>query len=1095
MSAENVIINFTSDTTELSEASAGLESIIQKDEELTAVAKKLGDTMDKANKSNLDSTAKLAKSIDQLSAASKTLDKAVVGGAYKTYLKDIQSQLGLTQKELVKYVENARKAAQANIITADDTAQANEFRLAVEVMNDQLLEFEREAGKAGESTKSLKVQLREARNELAAMAEAGLGGTPAFEALRQKAGELDDQIKDINQTIANTGSDTKNIDGLISIASGVAGGFAVAQGAVALFGDENEDLQKALLKVNAAMSILQGLQAVSQVIQKESAGSLLLNNVLRKQQTAATVAQTVAVGAEGTATVAATTATKGLSAAIAANPIGLLVVGLTAAVVALTSFGDSTENEVERLEKMRQKAEDVYAALQNLSKINQFAIDREVEIVKNKELLNVLNAQGASVEVLNATKKKGLELEQSSLRNQLLDIESAKELSDDKVQFIERELAIKSQIYSNDKAQLILDIETNKVLAERALKNNSALADAKVARLKLAVVQNEIDSLDSIKRISDAEIEAIKRKRDEELKSNKDLTPGEQTKIIAQADLAIAENRKALQQKLLQIEKAGIDARVKLAQKGSEEEYLAKLQQLENTKASELAAAEVTKEQKLLIEADFIAAKKQLDLAYEQQKIENEISYLNSYINQYGITEERKLELVIRRLDRQRDLEISQAEGNAAKIAEIEAKYDAQKLDSKRDYINSQLQQQLRALDVFGKQYRDKNLKIATDEKGTFEERTLANINLFREQKKVIDAERDANEQLYKEKAIAKEEYEVKAAELDNKITDALQQQSERRSKILKDEFAKSQIAIGQVINILTTGIDNVLDTSAAKTSLLEVANLYQQIVDIKAQDLSDEAERAAIIAASIGSAQTVINQLFADGRAQRQADLQEELSALDEAKNRELNNKNLTEQQKADINKKYAEQEKGLKRQAFIADKEAKKSEALINGALATLKAFPNPILMALAAVTTGITIAKIDSTPVPRFRRGKVGIEGPGTKTSDSIPAMISKGESVINADATQKWKDALTAINENKFDGYLLQYMSKMAPQKGPDPIVIGSGGQIDYEKLAEAIARRIPEPTYVKNIMDKDGLNTYIEKAGNTNQILNEILRIQ
>lgn len=43
---------------------------------------------------------------------------------------------------------------------------------------------------------------------------------------------------------------------------------------------------------------------------------------------------------------------------------------------------------------------------------------------------------------------------------------------------------------------------------------------------------------------------------------------------------------------------------------------------------------------------------------------------------------------------------------------------------------------------------------------------------------------------------------------------------------------------------------------------------------------------------------------------------------------------------------------------------------------------------------------------------------ISGPGTGTSDSIPAWLSNGEYVINAAATSKHKDLLTAINAGKF-----------------------------------------------------------------------------
>ncbi len=44
------------------------------------------------------------------------------------------------------------------------------------------------------------------------MAEAGQQGTDAFRRLEQAAGELKDEIGDVNQRIKNLASDTKRID-------------------------------------------------------------------------------------------------------------------------------------------------------------------------------------------------------------------------------------------------------------------------------------------------------------------------------------------------------------------------------------------------------------------------------------------------------------------------------------------------------------------------------------------------------------------------------------------------------------------------------------------------------------------------------------------------------------------------------------------------------------------------------------------------------------------------------------------------------------------------------------------------------------------
>ena len=58
---------------------------------------------------------------------------------------------------------------------------------------------------------------------------------------------------------------------MISGLSGVVGAFSAAQGAVALFAGENENLQKVMLKVQSLMSITIGLQQVANTINKDSA--------------------------------------------------------------------------------------------------------------------------------------------------------------------------------------------------------------------------------------------------------------------------------------------------------------------------------------------------------------------------------------------------------------------------------------------------------------------------------------------------------------------------------------------------------------------------------------------------------------------------------------------------------------------------------------------------------------------------------------------------------------------------------------------------------------------------------------------------------
>jgi hypothetical protein len=179
-----------------------------------------------------------------------------------------------------------------------------------------------------QGTTSAKQRLRELQKTLTEMALAGESGTKAFKQMEVEAGKLKDQIGDTGQRIKNLASDTRNIDTFVAGIQGITAGFQIAQGAAALFGSENEDLQKALLKVQGAMALANGVQQVANLLNKDSI-------LITQGQAAAQALYATAVGASTGAMKAFRIAllATGIGAAIAA--VGLLIAKwdeLTAAV-------------------------------------------------------------------------------------------------------------------------------------------------------------------------------------------------------------------------------------------------------------------------------------------------------------------------------------------------------------------------------------------------------------------------------------------------------------------------------------------------------------------------------------------------------------------------------------------------------------------------------------------------------------------------------------------------------------------------------------------------------------------------------------------
>ena len=131
----------------------------------------------------------------------------------------------------------------------------------------------------GQGTESAKKRLRDLQRALVDLAVAGQENSAEFRKLEAEAGELSDTIGDVSQRVKNLGSDTKNIEAFTQAVQGIAAGFQIAQGAAALFGEENEDIQKAIMQVNATMAIANGIQQVTVLLQKESAISMTANRI------------------------------------------------------------------------------------------------------------------------------------------------------------------------------------------------------------------------------------------------------------------------------------------------------------------------------------------------------------------------------------------------------------------------------------------------------------------------------------------------------------------------------------------------------------------------------------------------------------------------------------------------------------------------------------------------------------------------------------------------------------------------------------------------------------------------------------------------
>ena len=134
-----------------------------------------------------------------------------------------------------------------------------------------------ETGKAAQSFSGIKAELRALSKALGEIEE----GSTAFEVASQRAGQLKEKMRGLNDAISDADPE-KAFGPFGRTVQGLAGGFSAAQGAMALFGSESEDLQKTLVRVQGAMALSEGINSLMEFKNDfKELGGIISKNVVK----------------------------------------------------------------------------------------------------------------------------------------------------------------------------------------------------------------------------------------------------------------------------------------------------------------------------------------------------------------------------------------------------------------------------------------------------------------------------------------------------------------------------------------------------------------------------------------------------------------------------------------------------------------------------------------------------------------------------------------------------------------------------------------------------------------------------------------------
>jgi enamine deaminase RidA (YjgF/YER057c/UK114 family) len=507
-----------------------------------------------------------------------------------------------------------------------------------------------------DNSKSLKAQYKEAVLEVQKLADAFGATSIEVQNASKKAAELKDQIEDVNDAIQAQKGEGAFI-ALGKSVSAVANGFSAVQGAMGLVGVESEEVQQAMLRVQSAMALAQGLEGLEDagrafkqlgaVVKSTTIFTSAYNFVMgiSNKETLANVAITeadsVAKVGLGATTVGVTTATTGATTAMKLFRLALIATGIGAIIVLvglLIANFDKVTKVVTTLSGYVIKAYDYFDNLGTGIKVLVGIFFPFIGVVygaiKALEYFNVIDTKNERN--MQARHEANMKRVDKSLAKQEQQRKARKKAYDEETGSIDRQIKL---LEAQGKSTVALE----QLQLKRSLTNQRELI--KEARLNLQILRAT-----NMLGVNDEMIE-------ETLKSIAEMKQGI---LNTETDIKVARinNAKETKKEIDKIEKTdSIDLT-------KDPKYIAEQQRLAELNKLELDAIE--KSEKAIKDAN--ALKLQQEQEFQSQMEEIDEDNFQKGLQKTMTEEEYQLELVRQKYFTLEEL----AKGNAEQLAIIE---------------------------------------------------------------------------------------------------------------------------------------------------------------------------------------------------------------------------------------------------------------------------------------------------------------------------------------------------------------------------------------------------------------------------------------
>jgi len=611
-------------------------------------------------------------------------------------------QLTQREKELLSEMNNLTKQKQqwqssAQVVAAFDKEiekTNTELKSTRKSMEDLSKATKEMPGKvvAEQAEQSFRTLRREIEEQIKALRLAGKTGTEEYQKLVKEAGRLADIQGDVSREIKNLASDTSTFDAILGGTQLIAGGFSVAQGAAALFGAEQEDLQKMMVKLQSVIAITTGLQQIQNAVQKESAVVMGLQNV-------GAAASTITMKLLGAATATTTLQFKLLRGAIIATGIGALAVGVGILISHwedLVSWFKKGTDGISGFGKAFDKVKEIAMGVYETIKTYILAPFKTIGKIISGDFKGAFEEMKKGFDVVGNYQKGAneqmLKNQQDSLQKRIIASKRAQS----------EELLVESE-----KLQKTLEVDKARGMsAEDLYKREMEILNKKIAGYNLALEtisdKNSEKAKEYMKLLDDLEQQsAVKTAAND--KRIEDEAKAAREKAAAAAKAAYEKAKQELEKRdaeIIKIERDLQDAKLAAMKDGEEKEISSIKQSLERRlaeiKGESDAEIELRKQLEENTQKEIEKVQNKYNVDRQKSEIETEVAIINARLAETVRGSNEELDLRQQLLNEKAKLDIvgvnasiDSEELKAAKILEINANLNKDLKDLSAEYIQT----------------------------------------------------------------------------------------------------------------------------------------------------------------------------------------------------------------------------------------------------------------------------------------------------------------------------------------------------------------------------------------------------------------------